>query len=104
MWCTSRASPVSTTRPTRVRVFSPIRWWCTALTRSRDGIGASSAELCRSDSTMILAPSSMASLTRAAHLVEGLLQRSPSGRRPVTGNRPSMAKARKPGMSPSSLM
>ena len=31
MWCTSRASPVSTMRPTWVRVFSRMRWWCTAL-------------------------------------------------------------------------
>ena len=40
-WCTSRASPVSTMRPTWVRVFSRIRWWCTAAVNSSDGIGAS---------------------------------------------------------------
>ena len=42
MWCTSRASPVSTTRPTLVRLRSRTRWWCTAATASSDGIGASS--------------------------------------------------------------
>ena len=42
-WCTSRASPVSTTRPTWVRVFSRIRWWWTAEVSSSDGMGASSA-------------------------------------------------------------
>ena len=35
----SRASPDSTIRPTRVRVFSLIRWWCTAPVSSSDGIG-----------------------------------------------------------------
>ncbi len=30
MWWVSRASPDSTMRPTLVRVFSLIRWWCTA--------------------------------------------------------------------------
>ena len=44
MWCTSRASPHSTMRPTWVRVFSRIRWWWTAEVRSSDGIGASSAD------------------------------------------------------------
>ena len=42
MWCTSRASPVSTTSPTCVRVFSRMRWWCTAEVSSSDGIGAHS--------------------------------------------------------------
>ncbi len=40
MWCTSRASPASTTRPTIVRVFSRMRWWCTAEVSNNDGIGA----------------------------------------------------------------
>ncbi len=39
MWCTSRASPVSTTRPTRVRDFSRIRCSCTAAASSSDGMG-----------------------------------------------------------------
>ena len=42
MWWTSRASPVSTTRPTCVRVRSRTRWWWTAAVSSSDGIGASS--------------------------------------------------------------
>ena len=65
MWCTSRASPHSTTRPTWVRVFSRMRWWCTAAVSSSDGMGASSSDELRSESTMILAPSAMASVTLA---------------------------------------
>ena len=37
MWWTSRASPVSTTRPICRRVPSRTRWWCTAATASSDG-------------------------------------------------------------------
>ena len=44
----------STTRPTRVRVFSRIRWWWTAPVSSSDGIGArASRSAPRSDSTMM---------------------------------------------------
>src|SRR3712207_8855411 len=39
----------STSSPTWVRVFSRMRWWCTALTSSSDGIGASSAVESRSE-------------------------------------------------------
>ena len=60
MWCTSRASPDSTTRPTRVRVFWRTRWWWTADTSSSDGMGASSAVEFRSERTMMSAPSAMA--------------------------------------------
>jgi hypothetical protein len=49
--------------PTWVRVRSRIRWWCTALVSSKDGIGAISASLSRSESTISLAPAVMASLT-----------------------------------------
>ena len=40
MWCTSRASPLSTTSATVVRSLVRTRWWCTADTASSDGIGA----------------------------------------------------------------
>ena len=64
MWWTSRASPVSITRPTLVRVFSRTRWWCTAAVSSSEGMGAHSAVALRSDRTIRLAPSAMASETR----------------------------------------
>ena len=51
------------TRPTLVRVFSRIRWWCTAPTSSSDGIGANTSSVLRSESTMMRAPSAMAWLT-----------------------------------------
>ena len=49
--------------PTLVRVRSRIRWWCTALVSSSDGIGAISASLSRSESTISRAPAAIASLT-----------------------------------------
>ena len=64
MWWTSRASPVSMTRPTWVRVFSRTRWWWTAEVSSSDGMGAHSSVELRSERTMMLAPSAMASETR----------------------------------------
>ena len=64
-WCTSRTSPASTSSPTWVRVFSRTRWWWIAPVSSSDGIGASSWVACRSESTMIRAPSAMAWLTSA---------------------------------------
>ena len=70
MWCTSRASPVSTTRPTLVRLRSRTRWWCTAETASSDGIGASFSSDSRSDRMMIRAPSAIAAERLRAHLVE----------------------------------
>ena len=41
-WATSRGSPVSTTRPTRTRLPSRIRWWCTAAVARRLGMAACS--------------------------------------------------------------
>ena len=79
MWCTSRASPDSTTSPTRVRVRSRTRWWWTAETRSSDGIGASSVVELRSESTMTLAPSSMAAETLAPDPLDRLGQRPAAG-------------------------
>ena len=101
MWCTSRASPHSTTRPTWVRVFSRIRWWCTAEASSSEGIGASSPLEWRSERMMTLAPSAMASDTLAD--TSSMARRMPSPPS-ATGYRPSMAKGLNPGMSPSSLM
>ena len=75
MWCTSRASPVSMTRPTLVRVFSRTRWWWTAAVSSSEGMGAQSAVELRSERTMRLAPSAMASETRRRTLLDGPAQR-----------------------------
>ncbi len=47
-WCTSRASPVSTTRPVCMRRPRRIRWWCTAAVASSAGIGTRSAGRARS--------------------------------------------------------
>ena len=110
MWWTSRASPVSITRPTLVRVFSRTRWWCTAAVKSNDGMGAHSAVALRSDRTMRLAPSAMASETRRR--TSSMARRSASPPASVgspavpaspTSKSPSMAKALKPGVSPCSL-
>ena len=60
MWCTSRASPLSTTIPTWVRVFSLIRWWWTAAVASRDGMGARAGSSPRSEITRMLTPLAMA--------------------------------------------
>ncbi len=65
MWWTSRASPDSTTRPTRVRALVRTRWWWTAATSSSEGMGASSDVELRSDRTITSAPSSMAAPTWA---------------------------------------
>ncbi len=100
MWWTSRASPDSTTRPTWVRVFSRTRWWWTADTSSRDGIGASSAVELRSERTITSAPSAMAALTRRRTSSMAARRASPP---PATSNSPSMAKAENPGVLPSSL-
>ena len=104
MWCTSRASPDSTTRPTWVRVFSRTRWWWTAAVSSREGIGASSVVELRSESTMMFAPSAMAAEWPGGYppgprpgpdrLRGGVA--SPAG---MGQNSPSMAKALKPGVS-----
>ena len=63
MWCTSRASPASTTSPTRVRVRSRTRCWWTAPVSSSEGIGAKSFVTPRWESTISRAPSSIASDT-----------------------------------------
>ena len=81
MWCTSRASPHSTTRPTLVRLRSRTRWWCTAAVSSRLGIGACSSSLLRSLSTMIRAPS----VDRRRHLVADRVQRTLE-RQPTAGH------------------
>ena len=110
MWCTSRASPVSTTSPTLVRAFSRTRWWCTAAVSSSEGMGAQSAVELRSDRTMMLAPSAMASDTRRR--TTSMARRSASPPAAVgapacpasrTSKSPSIAKALKPGVSPCSL-
>ena len=98
MWCTSRASPVSMTEPTRVRVFFWMRWWWTALTRSSAGIGARSGEECRSESTMTLAPAAMAAST-CSHTSTRAWPRAGAGLGgAVTGNSPSTAKVCQPGL------
>ena len=48
-WWASRGSPDSSTSPTRPRVPARTRWWWTALTASRAGIGASISLWPRSD-------------------------------------------------------
>ena len=110
MWCTSRASPVSITRPTRVRVFSRTRWWCTAAVSSSEGMGAASAVELRSDRTIRLAPPAMASETRRRTSSSARRSASPpaSVGAPASpassiSNSPSMVKALKPGVSPCSL-
>ena len=110
IWCTSRASPVSITRPTFVRVFSRTRWWCTAAVSSSEGMGAQSAVELRSERTMTFAPSAMASETRRRTSSMALRSDSPPAAvgAPAwpawrTSNSPSMAKALKPGVSPYSL-
>ena len=64
MWCTSRASPASTTSPTRVRDFSRTRCSCTAAVSSSDGMGAMRALELRSERMMTFEPRAMAMLTR----------------------------------------
>jgi hypothetical protein len=48
-----------------VRVFSRMRWWCTAEVSSSDGIGARSRSESRSDSTTNRAPLAIAVDTSA---------------------------------------
>ncbi len=110
MWCTSRASPVSITRPTWVRVFSRTRWWWTAAVSSSEGMGAHSAVELRSERTMRLAPSAMAAETRRRTSSSARRSASPpaavgapASPASPTSKSPSMAKALKPGVSPSSL-
>ena len=57
-----------------MRVFSRMRWWCTAEVSSNDGIGASSALESRSESTRMRLPSAMAADASVAHAVERLAQ------------------------------
>ena len=96
MWWHSRASPDSTIRPTRVRVFSRIRWWWMAPVSSSEGIGASSgsgavgsplAAMPRSDSTSRRAPFRIASEASAEISVSRCRRASPP---PATRYRPSI--------------
>ena len=94
MWCASRASPVSTTRPTRVRVFSRIRWWWTAPVSSSDGIGArpvGAAAVGQHDEPRA---ASIAASTSAQISSSRCAQASPP---PARSNRPSTTCAAKPG-------
>ena len=100
MWCTSRASPHSTTRPTRVRDFSRTRCSWTAAVSSSDGMGAMRALELRSDRMMTFDPRAMAMLTRLRTSSMAARSASPP---PVGSNSPSMAKAWYPGVSPCSL-
>ncbi|MNI27826.1 hypothetical protein D3C73_815820 [compost metagenome] len=49
-WCTSQASPASTTRPTAPRLPVLIRWWWTADTASKEGMAACLESMARSES------------------------------------------------------
>ncbi|CFN69996.1 Uncharacterised protein [Bordetella pertussis] len=53
-WCTSRAEPVSTTRPALVRRPARIRCWCTAEVASSAGMATRSASTRRSDTIRML--------------------------------------------------
>ena len=101
MWCTSRASPLSTISPTRVRLRSLTRCWCTAPTSSSDGIGAFSASTPRLDSTISRAPSSIAAETSSAISPSRQSRPAPP---PDAGKTPRTVCEAKPGCSPSSLM
>ena len=99
-WCTSLTSPASITSPTLVRVFSRIKWWCTAEVNKRDGMGASSASASRSDRTMMWAPSLMACETSVLISSRRSRRESPPS---ATKNKPRITCALKPGYSPSAL-
>ena len=101
MWCTSRASPHSITRPTLVRWRSRIRWWCTALVSSSEGIGAYTESLLRSLNTMMRAPSSMKSLTLLR--MSSIAVRKPCAPS-LTRYKPFTTTLRRCGMVPSSSM
>ena len=58
MWWTSRASPVSAIRLTRIRSPRRMSSWCTAPTARSIGMGACAGSAPRSESTRIAAPSS----------------------------------------------
>ena len=58
-----------------MRVFSRMRWWCTAPTSSSDGMGANTSSALRSESTMMRAPSAMAWLTWRRMASSARLQR-----------------------------
>ena len=100
MWCTSRASPVSMTRPTWVRWPVRTRCWCTAEVSSSDGIGAWSASQSRSDRIRMRAPASMAcEHSRRTRSIAAASASPP----PNTRYRPSISAHWKPGRSPSAL-
>src|SRR3954463_12164096 len=56
MWCGSRGSPDSTTRPVSRRVPSRTRWWCTPATARSAGIGTRSRLAARSETIRMLSP------------------------------------------------
>src|ERR1700686_138135 len=60
-WCTSRGSPDSRMMPARNLVPSRTRWWCTEATASSEGMGAIKRLRRRSERTIMLTPSAMAS-------------------------------------------
>ena len=61
MWCASRGSPDSTTRPVWSRVPSRTRWWCTPATASSAGIGTRSRPAARSETIRMLSPLAISS-------------------------------------------
>ena len=93
-WWTSRTSPDSTTKPTLVRLFSRIKWWCTAAVNNKDGIGAFSASPSRSDKTIILAPSLIAFDTSARISINLFSNDAPA---PAIGNKPLTTCEANPG-------
>ena len=85
MWWTSRASPVSITRPTWVRVFSRTRWWWTAAVSSSDGIGAQSVGGVAVRQDDEVGPVGDGLGHPAPHVVDGPAQRLAAGRRGRAG-------------------
>ena len=83
-----------------MRVFSRMRWWCTAEVSSSDGIGAMCSVESRSLSTMRRAPAAMAVDTSRRTRSSASRSASPP---PLTGYSPCTVTLEKPGRSPSSL-
>ena len=102
MWCTSRASPDSTTSATLVRDFCRTRCWCTAEVSSSDGIGARSAVECRSDSMMHPGAGGDRLVGLQPTSLDGL-RPAPSAP-PSTSYRPEMVAEAKPGRLPSAFI
>ena len=81
-----------------VRVFSRMRWWCTAEVRSNDGIGAHSASESRSDSTSTRMPAAMAADASLRTRSSASRNASPP---PATRYKPEITWERNSGRSPS---